>query len=69
MTKEEISEKKSKLIDDIIYGSTIQVKLLAIDALWYLAKLEGAKEANDLGKPKCIDSIDRQSVADVSKCI
>lgn len=46
MTTEQIQDQKSKLIDDIMdYRSSPQTKLLAIDALWALAKVEGMKEA------------------------
>ena len=46
MTPEQISQQKSQLIDDIMNPrSSTQTKLLAIDALWALAKVEGMKEA------------------------
>ncbi len=45
MTPEQIQEQKSKLIDDIMdYHSSPQTKLMAIDALWALAKIEAIKE-------------------------
>ena len=46
MTPEQIAQQKSQLIDDIMnWHSSPQTKLLAIDALWALAKVEGMKEA------------------------
>ena len=46
MTPEQIAQQKSQLIDDIMnWRSSPQTKLLAIDALWSLAKVEGMKEA------------------------
>ena len=45
MTTEQIQDQKSKLIDDIMdYHSSPQTKLLAIDALWSLAKVEAMNE-------------------------
>lgn len=45
MTPEQIQDQKSKLIDDIMdYHSSPQTKLMAIDALWSLAKVEAIKE-------------------------
>lgn len=46
MTPEQIAQQKSQLIDDIMnWHSSPQTRLLAIDALWALAKVEGMKEA------------------------
>ena len=46
MTPEQIAQQKSQLTDDILNPrSSTQTKLLAIDALWALAKVEGMKEA------------------------
>ncbi len=46
MTPEQIAQQKSKLTDDILNPrSSTQTRLLAIDALWALAKVEGMKEA------------------------
>ena len=46
MTHEQIDQQKSQLIDDIMnWHSSPQTRLLAIDALWALAKVEGMKEA------------------------
>ena len=46
MTPEQIAQQKSKLTDDILNPrSSTQTKLLAIDTLWSLAKVEGMKEA------------------------
>ena len=46
MTPEQIAQQKSQLIDDIMnWNSSPQTRLLAIDALWALAKVEGMKEA------------------------
>ena len=45
MTPEQIAQQKSQLIDDILNPrSSIQTKLLAIDALWALAKVEAMNE-------------------------
>ena len=45
MTPEQIAQQKSKLTDDILNPrSSTQTKLLAIDALWALAKVEAIKE-------------------------
>lgn len=45
MTPEQIAQQKSQLIDDIMnWHSSPQTKLLAIDALWSLAKIEAIKE-------------------------
>jgi len=46
MTPEQIAQQKSQLTDDILNPrSSTQTKLMAIDALWALAKVEGMKEA------------------------
>ena len=45
MTPEQIAQQKSQLTDDILNPrSSTQTKLLAIDALWALAKVEAQKE-------------------------
>jgi len=45
MTPEQIAQQKSQLIDDIMnQRSSTQTKLLAIDTLWSLAKIEAIKE-------------------------
>jgi len=54
MTPEQIQDQKSKLIDDIMdYHSSTQTKLMAIDTLWSLARLEAFNEVeNELFKKK-----------------
>ena len=45
MTPEQIAQQKSQLTDDILNPrSSTQTRLLAIDALWALAKVEAQKE-------------------------
>ncbi len=51
MTPEQIAQQKSQLIDDIMnWHSSPQTKLLAIDALWSLAKIEAIKDVVQLSK-------------------
>ena len=45
MTPEQIAQQKSQLTDDILNPrSSTQTRLLAIDTLWSLAKIEAIKE-------------------------
>ena len=54
MTPEQIAQQKSQLTDDILNPrSSTQTKLLAIDALWALARLEVISEVeSELFKKK-----------------
>ena len=54
MTPEQIAQQKSQLIDDIMnWHSSPQTRLLAIDALWSLARLEVISEVeSELFKKK-----------------
>ena len=54
MTPEQIAQQKSQLIDDIMnWHSSPQTRLLAIDALWALARLEVISEVeSELFKKK-----------------
>ena len=48
MTPEQIAQQKSQLIDDIMnWHSSPQTRLLAIDALWALAKVECWNDWNE----------------------
>ena len=48
MTPEQIAQQKSELTDDILNPrSSTQTKLLAIDALWALAKVECWNDWNE----------------------
>ena len=48
MTPEQIAQQKSQLIDDIMnWHSSPQTSLLAIDALWALAKVERWNDWNE----------------------
>lgn len=48
MSKEEIEQKKSDLIGDILsHSSSMQLKMVSLDALWVLAKTEALIEWRD----------------------
>lgn len=48
MTPEQIEQKKSQLIEDILSpSSSIQLKMASLDALWILAKTEAMNQLEE----------------------